>query len=430
MTLTMPGYRPRLVDDEIAQVLRIMGAVCIEGPKWCGKTWSALNHANSSIDLSNPGNDFQNRRLAELDPNLVLTGDVPHLIDEWQEVPRIWDTVRTSVDAQQTKGRFVLTGSSTPVRKGILHSGTGRIGTVRMHTMSLFESGDSTGAVSLSDLFSNTFENRLTGDVDLNRLIYLTVRGGWPASIGSESSDASKISTLYLRSIRDEDFKKIDGIERNADKIGMLIRSLARNESTLASNNKLISDISEEYETDLSAKTVSDYLEVLNRMFLIEDQYAFNPGLRSSYRIGKTAKRHLADPSLAAAAIGANTENLLKDLNTFGFLFEALCERDLRVYSQSLGGTIGHYRDGRGNEIDTAVQLPDGRWGAFEIKLGTNQVDEAAEKLLTFTEKIRRDGGRVPEFLCVIAGLSSYAYRREDGVYVVPVTALRDRPAS
>lgn len=430
MTLTMPGYRPRLVDDEIAQVLRIMGAVCIEGPKWCGKTWSALNHANSSIDLSNPGNDFQNRRLAELDPNLVLTGDVPHLIDEWQEVPRIWDTVRTSVDAQQTKGRFVLTESSTPVRKGILHSGTGRIGTVRMHTMSLFESGDSTGAVSLSDLFSNTFENRLTGDVDLNRLIYLTVRGGWPASIGSESSDASKISTLYLRSIRDEDFKKIDGIERNADKIGMLIRSLARNESTLASNNKLISDISEEYETDLSAKTVSDYLEVLNRMFLIEDQYAFNPGLRSSYRIGKTAKRHLADPSLAAAAIGANTENLLKDLNTFGFLFEALCERDLRVYSQSLGGTIGHYRDGRGNEIDTAVQLPDGRWGAFEIKLGTNQVDEAAEKLLTFTEKIRRDGGRVPEFLCVIAGLSSYAYRREDGVYVVPITSLRDRPAS
>ena len=169
MTLTMPGYRPRLIDDEIAQVLRIMGAVCIEGPKWCGKTWSALNHANSSIDLSNPGNDFQNRRLAELDPNLVLTGDVPHLIDEWQEVPRIWDAVRTSVDTQQTKGRFVLTGSSTPIRKGILHSGTGRIGTVRMHTMSLFESGDSTGAVSLSDLFSNTFENRITGDVDLDR---------------------------------------------------------------------------------------------------------------------------------------------------------------------------------------------------------------------------------------------------------------------
>ena len=206
----------------------------------------------------------------------------------------------------------------------------------------------------------------------------------------------------------------------------MLIRSLARNESTLASNNKLISDISEEYEIELSAKTVSDYLDVLNRMFLIEDQCAFNPGLRSSYRIGKTAKRHLADPSLAAAAIGANTENLLKDLNTFGFLFESLCERDLRIYTQSLGGTIGHYRDGRGNEIDTAVQLPDGRWGAFEIKLGTNQVDEAAEKLLTFTEKIRRDGGRVPEFLCVIAGLSSYTYRREDGVYVVPITALRD----
>ena len=426
MTLTMPGYRPRLIDDEIAQVLRIMGAVCIEGPKWCGKTWSALNHANSSIDLSNPGNDFQNRRLAELDPNLVLTGDVPHLIDEWQEVPRIWDAVRTSVDTQQTKGRFVLTGSSTPIRKGILHNGTGRIGTVRMHTMSLFESGDSTGAVSLSDLFSNTFENRITGDVDLDRLIYLTVRGGWPASIGSESGDASKISTLYLRSIRDEDFKKIDGIERNADKVRMLIRSLARNESTLASNNKLISDISEEYEIELSAKTVSDYLDVLNRMFLIEDQCAFNPGLRSSYRIGKTAKRHLADPSLAAAAIGANTENLLKDLNTFGFLFESLCERDLRIYTQSLGGTIGHYRDGRGNEIDTAVQLPDGRWGAFEIKLGTNQVDEAAEKLLTFTEKIRRDGGRVPEFLCVIAGLSSYTYRREDGVYVVPITALRD----
>ena len=430
MTLTRPGYRPRLIDVSIARTLRTTGAVCIEGPKWCGKTWSALNQANSWVDLSDAHGNFQNRRLAKTDPNLVLEGDAPHLVDEWQEVPKLWDAVRTAVDSGQKKGMFILTGSSTPVRKGILHSGTDSMATLRMHTMSLYESGDSIGTASISDMFGNRFRSSRTGDVDLRDLIYLTVRGGWPASIGVTREDASVIGRQYLASMRDEDFEKIDGVKRDADRVRMLIRSLARNESTLASKSKLASDIKEEDGWGPAENTVNDYLGILNRMFLIEDQPAFNPGLRSSYRVGKTAKRHLADPSLAAAAMGANIENLFRDLNTFGLLFEALCERDLRVYSQSLGGTIGHYRDGRGNEIDTAVQLPDGRWGAFEIKLGMNQVDKAAEDLLELTEKIRKDEGKVPEFLCVIVGLSSYAYRREDGVYVVPITALRDRRAS
>lgn len=430
MTLTEQGYRPRLIDREISRYLEVSGAVCIEGPKWSGKTWTALNHANSSIDITDASEDFRNKKLAEADPTYVLEGDSPHLIDEWQDVPKIWDAVRSAVDKSQTKGKFILTGSSTPARKGIYHSGTGRIATIRMHTMSLFESGDSNGAVSISSMFDGTLKTSSAGNSDLRHLIYLTVRGGWPASIGVSAENSNLIGTSYLNSIRDEDFVKIDGIKRDSAKIRMLIRSLARNESTLASKSTLISDMSENENEKIDPETLTDYHSLLERMFLIEDQPAFNPGLRSSYRVGKTAKRHLADPSLAAAAMGANIENLFRDLNTFGLLFEALCERDLRVYSQSLGGTIGHYRDGRGNEIDTAVRLPDGRWGAFEIKLGMNQVDKAAEDLLELTEKIRKDEGKVPEFLCVIVGLSSYAYRREDGVYVVPITALRDRRAS
>ena len=373
MTLTKPGYRPRLVDDRVELMLRTFGAVCIEGPKYSGKTWTSLNHANSAAMLGSAEGNFETRRLAEIDPSLVLEGDRPHLVDEWQDVPAIWDAVRDRVDDSTEKGRFILTGSSTPKTKGIHHSGNGRIGDIRMDTMSLFESGDSEGNVSLASLFDGTFRNVACGQPSLRRLVDLTVRGGWPGAMGLEPESALEFNRTYVRNISDRDVKRMDDKERDIHKVGMLIRSLARNESTLASKSKLASDIKEEDGWGPAENTVNDYLGILNRMFLIEDQPAFNPGLRSSYRVGKTAKRHLADPSLAAAAMGANIENLFRDLNTFGLLFEALCERDLRVYSQSLGGTIGHYRDGRGNEIDTAVQLPDGRWGAFEIKLGMNQ---------------------------------------------------------
>ena len=423
MTLTKNGYLPRLVDNEIREHLSAMGAVCIEGPKWCGKTWTALNHANSTFDLSDPTRNFQNKTLAETEVESALRGDSPHHIDEWQEVPRIWDAVRTEVDKGHQKGRFILTGSSTPERKGVMHSGTGRIGTIRMHTMSLLESSDSSGVASISSLFRQDMKTVTVKDVDLRQLIDLTVRGGWPEALTMSVDGAMLLSRSYLNSIRDEDFTKIDGVSRDGDKIRRCINSLSRNESTVVSNKTIIKDIKEYDDDVIDDDTLSDYLKILKRMFITEDQFAFNPGLRSSYRVGKSPKRHLADPSLSIAAIEATPESLFDDLETYGFMFESMCERDLRIYAQCLRGRVGHYRDGRGNEIDAIIELANGHWGAFEIKLGMNQVDEAAEKLLKMNEKFQ-DSRRPPDFLCVLVGLSSYAYRREDGVYVVPITAL------
>ena len=423
MTLTKNGYLPRLVDNEIRDHLSAMGAVCIEGPKWCGKTWTALNHANSTFDLSDPTRNFQNKTLAETEVESALRGDSPHHIDEWQEVPRIWDAVRTEVDKGHQKGRFILTGSSTPERKGVMHSGTGRIGTIRMHTMSLLESSDSSGVASISSLFRQDMKTVTVKDVDLRQLIDLTVRGGWPEALTMSVDGAMLLLRSYLNSIRDEDFTKIDGVSRDGDKIRRCINSLSRNESTVVSNKTIIKDIKEYDDDVIDDDTLSDYLKILKRMFITEDQFAFNPGLRSSYRVGKSPKRHLADPSLSIAAIEATPESLFDDLETYGFMFESMCERDLRIYAQCLRGRVGHYRDGRGNEIDAIIELANGHWGAFEIKLGMNQVDEAAEKLLKMNEKFQ-DSRRPPDFLCVLVGLSSYAYRREDGVYVVPITAL------
>ena len=423
MTLTKNGYLPRLVDNEIRDHLSAMGAVCIEGPKWCGKTWTALNHANSTFDLSDPTRNFQNKTLAETEVESALRGDSPHHIDEWQEVPRIWDALRTEVDKGHQKGRFILTGSSTPERKGVMHSGTGRIGTIRMHTMSLLESSDSSGVASISSLFRQDMKTVTVKDVDLRQLIDLTVRGGWPEALTMSVDGAMLLLRSYLNSIRDEDFTKIDGVSRDGDKIRRCINSLSRNESTVVSNKTIIRDIKEYDDDVIDDDTLSDYLKILKRMFITEDQFAFNPGLRSSYRVGKSPKRHLADPSLSIAAIEATPESLFDDLETYGFMFESMCERDLRIYAQCLRGRVGHYRDGRGNEIDAIIELANGHWGAFEIKLGMNQVDEAAEKLLKMNEKFQ-DSRRPPDFLCVLVGLSSYAYRREDGVYVVPITAL------
>lgn len=424
MVLTKNGYRARLVDRNISLTLETMGAVCIEGPKWCGKTWTGLNHSESVIDLSDSKNDFSNKKLAEVDVYEALNGARPRMIDEWQDVPKVWDAVRTTVSSDSLKGAFVLTGSSTPVRKGIMHSGAGRIATVRMRTMSLFESGDSSGAVSVSDLFESKMKTRTIDDVTLRKLIYLTLRGGWPQSIGVDIDKVTILSRNYLQSIRDEDFVKIDGKKRDAERVRRVITSLGRNESTVVSNRTILKDI-EEYDDDkMDPDTVADYLGILDRMFLTEYQNAFNPGLRSSYRVGKSPKRHLTDPSLSAASMNASVDGLLNDLNTYGFLFEGMCERDLAVYAATHGGTVKHYRDSAGNEMDAVVELGDGRWGAFEIKLGMNQVDEASEKLLNLSERFRSSSRRPPSFLCVLVGMSSYAYQREDGVYVVPITAL------
>lgn len=423
--LRQKGYRDRILDADIVRALEVFGAVCVEGPKWCGKTWAALNVARSVYYVGNPVGNFQNRHLAEMDPMLALQGETPHLIDEWQEVPGIWDAVRFEVDRSQKKGRFLLSGSSTPLSKGVMHTGTGRIATLRMHPMSLAESGDSSAQVSLAGMFEAPLKPVSTGEVSLSTLAELVVRGGWPGNLSVGADRAGDAARAYVEQVAESDASRIDGKTRDPHKMMLLLRSLARNESTLASNATLRRDIREFDDDDISDNTVSEYLAVLGRIFAIYEQPAFNPHMRSSVRVGKKPKRHLADPSLAAAALNATPARLMGDLETFGFLFEALCERDLMIYAQAAGGSLFHYRDALNREIDAVVELPDGRWGAFEIKLGANQIDAAAESLLVLKKDMESDPrAHPPAVMAVVCGLSSFAYTRPDGVMVVPITAL------
>lgn len=418
-------YRPRIVDRKVETYLETFGAVCIEGPKWCGKTWTAAHHSRSAIYIGDPAGNFQNRQLAELSPELVLDGETPRLIDEWQEVPPIWDAVRFKVDQQAAKGQFILTGSATPNHKGILHSGAGRIGRLRMRPMTLYESGESSGRVSLEALCQGTLTPALTGDVSLEELIHCIVRGGWPGSLGLSAEQAALLPTEYLRAVLEDDVYRIDGVKRDITKMRLLLRSLARNESTTVSNRTLMRDIKAVDDEHIDANTVAAYLDVLQRLFLIDNQPPFAANVRSSVRVKQAEKRHLADPSLACALLGAGPEQLMGDLELLGFLFEALCERDLRIYAESFGGTLYHYQDYKNQEIDAVVSLSDGQWAAFEIKLGAGQIDAAAANLLQIREQIAVDPkGKPPSVCCVLCGLTNAAYRRPDGVYVVPLMAL------
>lgn len=421
------GYRPRIIDNKIEEYLGVFGALCIEGPKWCGKTWTSSFHSRSEIYLGDPAGNFQNRNLAELSPDLVLQGEPPRLIDEWQEVPPLWDAVRFHVDQSSEKGLFILTGSSTPNHKGILHSGAGRIARIRMRPMSLYESGNSSGMVSLGDLCADRMESVMTGEVRLTDLIGYILRGGWPASLGLSIKEASLLPQQYLDAIVDDDVYRIDGVKRDTTKIRLLLRSLARNESTTATNRSLKNDVKEKDDEDIDVDTIASYLDIFSRLFLIENQQPFSSKIRSSVRVKQAEKRHFADPSLAAALLGATEEKLLGDLNTLGFLFEALCERDLRIYTDAFGGQLYHYQDYQNREVDAVIQLPGGEWCAFEIKLGANQIDEAAAVLVKLKNDIAKEpGGIPPKVLCVVCGMSNAAYKRADGVYVVPITALRE----
>lgn len=420
-------YLPRILDAKIEEYLKVFGAVCIEGPKWCGKTWTSSYHCNSEIFMGDPAGNFQNRQLAELSPALVLEGETPRLIDEWQEVPPIWDAVRYQVDQSAEKGQFILTGSATPNHKGILHSGAGRIGKLRMRTMSLYESGDSSGKVSLEALCRGKIATALTGEVDLKNLIALIIRGGWPGAIQLPVEQAALLPTEYLNAVIDDDVFRIDGIRRNKTKLRLLLRSLARNETTTATNKTLKNDIKEVDDEDIDVETVKEYLDLFERLFLTDNQPPFSAGIRSSVRVKQAVKRHFSDPSLACALLKATPTSLLGDLETLGFLFEALCERDLKIYAASFGGSLYHYQDYRSREIDAVIELPDGQWCAFEIKLGANQIDAAAENLLLIQKEIAADPkGKPPSVLCVLCGMSNAAYRRPDGVFVVPLTALKN----
>lgn len=419
-------YRPRIIDKLVDEYLAAFGAVCIEGPKWCGKTWTSAFHSKSEIYIGDPTGNFQNRQLAEISPELVLEGDTPRLIDEWQEVPPLWDAVRYKVDQTHQKGQFILTGSATPNHKGILHSGAGRIGRLRMRPMSLYESGDSSGKVSLYDLCHGDLTPAMTGEVSLKKLIGLIVRGGWPGSLGLSTAQAMLLPVEYLNAVIDDDVYRIDGIKRDTTKMRLLLRSLARNESTTASNKTLIRDIKAVDDEDIDGNTVASYLDIFKRLFLTDNQPPFRAGIRSSVRIKQSEKRHFSDPSLACALLRATPESLLGDLETLGFMFEALCERDLKIYAESFGANLYHYQDYKNQEIDALIELSDGNWCAFEIKLGANQIDAAAANLLEIKKQIEADPkGKLPAVLCVLCGMAGAAYCRPDGVFVVPITALK-----
>lgn len=420
-------YKKRIVDVTVERYLKVCGAICIEGPKWCGKTWTSSYHSNSEFLVGDPNNNFSNRRLAELDPTMILQGETPRMIDEWQEVPAIWDATRAEIDKRHKKGQIILTGSSTPKTKGIMHSGTGRIVSLRMNTMSLYESGDSSGKVSLKELCDGKLEPQLLGEVSLESIAYYIVRGGWPDNISVDEKNAHLMPRAYMDGIIKNDINSLDdGTEYDSDKARLLLRSLARNESTTVSDNSLLGDILENDSGTISRNTVAKYTEALSRLFLFNNQPPYSPNCRSSLRVKQAEKRHFSDPAMACALLNLTPQKMLKDLNTFGFMFEALVERDLSVYSQSFGGKVYHYQDYKNREIDAVIELEDGRWCAFEIKLGANQIDKAAENLIAIKKSIEKDGGVAPSVLCVICGLLNAAYVRPDGVYVTPVTALKD----
>jgi len=427
MTLTKKGYKPRLLDKQIARYLKVFGALSIDGPKWSGKTWTSLNHANSVFYVGDPKNGFSNRQLAQLDPSATLIGDTPHVVDEWQEVPQIWDAVRFSVDNSQKQGSYILTGSATPAENKIMHSGAGRIAHITMRPMSLFESGDSQNRLSLFSILNNEPIPNFSSKLSIDDIIHLVIRGGWPNNIQIDKENAALLPQSYLRAVLRKDISSIDGVTRNQAKAQALIHSLARNNASLVSNRTLSLDtaLSSTNKNDsLSEQGISDYLNVLKRLFILEEIPAWSPEIRAKIRLRVSPKRMLVDPSLAAAALNADAEMLKSDLKTLGLLFEGLCLRDLQVYAQSFDASLHHYLDNTGLEVDAILQLKGEDWAAFEIKLGSNQIDSAAKNLIRLNDKIVAAGNKPPRCLGVIVGIGAISHIRQDGVSVIPLDCL------
>lgn len=419
--MAQEAYRNRLIDTLIKKHLSLFKAVCIEGPKASGKTWAAKQFSKSEIMLGDPSDSFSNRRLVSLDIMAALRGEEPHLIDEWQEVPAIWDAVRAEVDKDSRKGRFILTGSSTPVRKGILHSGTGRIPSIQLRPMSLYESGESSGLVSLSGLFEDKFSGSIdTGSVLLSDISKYIVRGGWPAAIDFSAEDAVYFARAYVEGIIVEDIPRV-APSTDISKISRFMRSLARNESTTASRNTVRKDLNGEISDD----TANNYMGILTRLFQIDDILPYSPSVRSSLRVKQMPKHHYVDPSIPAALLRLNVKSLMNDLETFGFLFESLVLRDLQIYSAVNGFNLYHYQDYRDNEVDAVVEADDGAFGLIEIKLGTGDIEKGIKTLIKTNKALIETSGRGASFLCVISGLTPYAYKDPSGVIVVPLTALK-----
>lgn len=418
------SYLPRIVDKEIDELMEIMGAVLIEGCKWCGKSTTGFHHAKSIIEFQNPDSKQEYDEIKNTKPSLFLNGEKPRMFDEWQMYPVVWDSIRTDVDHSGKKGEYILTGSAKPSEGEIMHTGTGRISRVLMRPMSLYESGESTGEVTFSDILDGK-EISGVSKLSLEDLASITVRGGWPASILVKSDAKYRFAKEYVKAIVHEEVKKVDGVERNPEKMLNVLRSLARNISAPVANSTIESDVKNNFDNDISRPTLTDYLNTLEKLFVIENVNATNLNFRSKYALRTKPKKYFVDPSIATAILEMNPKNLIQDLNTFGFLFESLCIRDLKIYTQSYGGDITFYRDEKDFEVDAILRTSSGKWGAIEMKLGAGYIDEAANNLLKFKERVDIKKCGEPTFLMVLTG-TKYSYKREDNVYVVSIGTLKD----
>ncbi len=422
------GYKSRIADRLLARKLAGKGAVLLEGAKWCGKTTTAEQIAKSILYMSESGKIEQNRQLAKINPSLLLKGDKPRLIDEWQVAPTLWDSVRFEADHNAGLGLFILTGSSVPPDMSeVIHSGTGRIGWLKMRPMSLWESGDSTGEVSLEDLFTSPESISGITSMDLERIAFLTCRGGWPLSVKMDDEIALDQAFDYIEAVEKRDISMADGVTRDAVRTHRILRSYARHQGAQASYGTIKADLSSNESDNFDEDTIASYISALKKIFVIEDSEAWNPNLRSKSAIRTSDTRYFTDPSIATAALGLGPADLMNDLNTFGLIFETLCVRDLRVFAEALNGKVYHYRDKTGLECDAVVHLRNGCYGLVEIKIGGDDlISDGVRTLKALEAKIDTERMKKPSFLMVLTAVGPYAYKREDGVYVVPIGCLKD----
>lgn len=418
----MKDYKKRIADEILKRKLEGKGVVLIEGPKWCGKTTTAEQVASSILYMDEPEKKEQNINMAEVNPKRLLKGETPRLIDEWQMAPKLWDAIRFEVDHRDELGQFILTGSVIPGNtKDVTHSGTGRFTWLMMRPMTLFESGDSSGEVSLKELFDGNLDINGSSNIDIDRLAFLVCRGGWPKAINMREEIALDQAFDYIEAVIHSDINMVDNIQKNPDKVRRLMRSYARNQGTQIANAELAKDI------QTNSETVATYIDALKKIFVIEEMQAWNPNLRSKTAIRSSNTRYYIDPSIAVASLGIGPNDLINDLKTFGFLFETLCVRDLRVFSNALNGEVYHYRDKNEQECDAVIHLRNGKYGLIEIKLGGDKlIEEGVETLKSMKSKIDINKMNSPSFLMVLTGVGDYAYQRTDGVLVVPIGCLKN----
>lgn len=422
-------YRERIADQMLRDKLDAMGAVLIEGPKACGKTTTAEQQAKSIMYIDNPLKQAQYKKMAEMDISFLLNGDTPRLIDEWQQIPQLWDAIRFTVDHRDGDGHFILTGSAVPVStEDIHHSGTGRFGWLTMRPMSLWESGESSGAISLAQLFAAPEMIAANNETTIESLAFSICRGGWPKSIQKETEKTALMQAKeYYKAIVNNDISRVDNVKRDPERVRRLMRSYARHQGSQASIGTIKADISTNEPKDVSDETINSYISALRKIFVIEDMPAWNPNLRSKTAVRTSDTRYYVDPSVGVAALGLGPNDLINDLNTMGLFFETMCIRDLRVYADALDGSVYHYRDSNGLECDAVVHLQNGSYGLIEIKLGGERlIEEGAKTLTALSNIIDTTKMKSPSFRMVLTGVGEFAYRRQDGIYVVPIGCLKD----